>query len=68
MYGENTAEASTERVNHRGGADSDILMKPVSECSEKPGKMKHKNPKIRIYPVFVGKRGIRNRKSGFSGS
>ena len=44
---------------HRGGADSDILMKPNSECSEKP-----------VLPCFTqffgGKSGIKTRKSGFT--
>ena len=42
----------------RGGADSDFLMKPVSECYEKP-----------VLPGFSEeKKGIWNRQSGFSGS
>ena len=49
-------------VPARGGAESDILMKPGSECSEKPvlpgfrRKIKHKNPKTRIYAVFRRKK------------
>ena len=59
----------------RGGADSDFLMKPVSECSEKPvlpgffgGKSSIKTRKSGFTRIFGGKKGIWNRKSGFSGS